>query len=139
MSSTKDFIVEQLKEQIADFKVKAKSETVGRVIEVGDGIARISGLDDAMMSEMLEFTITNTSRIKANKRESNKLESDKVYGVALNLEEDRVGAIILGDYLGIKEGDEVKCLKRILQVPAGESLVGRVVNPLGEPLDGKGE
>ena len=139
MSATKDFIVEQLKEQIADFKVKAKSETVGRVIEVGDGIARISGLDDAMMSEMLEFTITNTSRIKANKRESNKLESDKVYGVALNLEEDRVGAIILGDYLGIKEGDEVKCLKRILQVPVGESLVGRVVNPLGQPLDGKGE
>jgi len=121
--STKDFIIEQLKEQIADFKVKAKQETVGRVIEVGDGIARIEGVSDVMMSEMLEF----------------KTSKGSVYGVALNLEEDRVGAIILGDYLGIKQGDEVKCLKRILEAPVGESLVGRVVNPLGEPLDGKGE
>lgn len=123
MSTTKDFIVEQLKEQIADFKSGLKEETVGRVIEVGDGIARVEGISDVMMSEMLEFKTNHGS----------------VFGVALNLEEDRVGAIILGDYLGIKEGDEVKCLKRILQVPVGDSLVGRVVNPLGEPLDGKGE
>ncbi|MDP2708591.1 MAG: F0F1 ATP synthase subunit alpha [bacterium] len=123
MSNTKDFIVEQLKAQIADFKAEAKSETVGSVIEVGDGIARISGVSDAMMSEMLEF----------------KTAKGSVFGVALNLEEDRVGAIILGDYIGIKEGDEVKCLKRILEVPVGENLVGRVVNPLGEALDGKGE
>ncbi|MBI2459189.1 MAG: F0F1 ATP synthase subunit alpha [Parcubacteria group bacterium] len=121
--STKDFIIEQLKEQIADFKMSAKQETVGRVIEIGDGIARIEGLDQVMMSEMLEF----------------KTAKGAIFGVALNLEEDRVGAIILGDYLGIKQGDEVKCLNKILQVPAGDGIIGRVVNPLGEPLDGKGE
>jgi len=123
MSTTKDFIVEQLKEQITNFKAGVKHETVGRVIEIGDGIARIEGISGAMMSEMLEF----------------KAASGSVYGMALNLEEDRVGAIILGDYLGIKEGDEVKCLNKILEVPVGEGIVGRVVNPLGEPLDGKGE
>ncbi|MFH1522675.1 MAG: F0F1 ATP synthase subunit alpha [Patescibacteria group bacterium] len=124
MSSTKDFIVEQLKKQISDFKSEVNEQTVGRVIEVGDGIARISGLSDCMMSEMLEF---------------NASDGKKVNGVALNLEEDSVGAIILGDFEGIKEGDEVKTLKRILEVPVGDSLVGRVVNPLGEALDGKGE
>ena len=123
MSTTKDFIVEQLKEQIAGFKAGVKHETVGRVIEIGDGIARVEGISEAMMSEMLEF----------------KTASGPVYGLALNLEEDRVGAIILGDYLGIKEGDEVKCLNKILEVPVGNGIIGRVVNPLGEPLDGKGE
>ena len=123
MSATKDFIVEQLKEQIANFKTGLKEQTVGRVIEIGDGIARISGISEVMMSEMLEF----------------KTENGLVSGMALNLEEDRVGAIILGDYLGIKEGDEVRCLKKILEVPVGDALIGRVVNPLGEPLDGKGE
>ena len=123
MSTTKDFIVEQLKEQIANFKTGLKEQTVGRVIEIGDGIARISGISEVMMSEMLEF----------------KTENGLVSGMALNLEEDRVGAIILGDYLGIKEGDEVRCLKKILEVPVGDALIGRVVNPLGEPLDGKGE
>jgi F-type H+-transporting ATPase subunit alpha len=123
MSSTKDFIVEQLKQQIADYKSDIKEQTVGRVIEVGDGIARISGLSDAVMSEMLEFTTKEGS----------------VFGVVLNLEEDSVGAVILGDYLGIKEGDEVKALKRILEVPVGENVTGRVVNPLGQLLDGKGE
>jgi len=123
MSTTKDFIVEQLKEQIAGFKVGIKHETVGRVIEIGDGIARIEGISEVMMSEMLEFVTGKGS----------------VYGLALNLEEDRVGAIILGDYLGIKEGDEVKCLNKILEVPVGNGVIGRVVNPLGVPLDGKGE
>jgi len=123
MSTTKDFIVEQLKQQIADFKTEIKEQTVGRVTEVKDGIALISGLSDVMMSEMLEVST----------------EGGPVYGVALNLEEDNVGAIILGEFAGIKEGDEVKCLKRILEVPVGENVVGRVVNPLGEPLDGKGE
>jgi len=123
MSTTKDFIVEQLKEQIAGFKAGVKHETVGRVIEIGDGIARIEGISEAMMSEMLEFRASGGS----------------VYGMALNLEEDRVGAIILGDYLGIKEGDEVKCLNKILEVPVGSGIIGRVVNPLGQPLDGKGE
>ncbi len=137
MSITKDFIVEQLKQQIAGYKSEIKEQTVGRVVAVGDGIARISGLSDCMMSEMLEFAVgkhTNSRESKTNSR-----ESQKVYGVALNLEEDSVGAIILGDYSGIKEGDEVKCLKRILEVPVGEAVIGRVINPLGEPLDGKGE
>jgi F-type H+/Na+-transporting ATPase subunit alpha len=123
MSTTKDFIVEQLKQQITNFKSQAKEETVGRVIEVGDGIARIAGLSDAMMSEMIEI----------------KTKSGPVYGVALNLEEDSVGVVALGDYVKIKEGDEAKCLKRILEVPVGDALVGRVVNPLGEPVDGKGD
>ena len=135
MNTTKDFIVEQLKQQITNFKSEVKEQTVGRVTEVGDGIARVSGLSDCMMSEMLEFTNRESNRESgANNRELN-----KVYGVALNLEEDSVGAIILGDFLGIKEGDEVRCLKRILQVPVGEAVIGRVVDPLGKPVDGKGE
>jgi F-type H+-transporting ATPase subunit alpha len=133
--STKDFIIEQLKEQIANFKSTAKEETRGRVIEVGDGIARIEGISDVMMSEMLE--ITNEHELMTNKHESG--GRGKVYGVALNLEEDRVGAIILGDSVKIKEGDEVRCMKKILQVPVGEALIGRVVNSLGRPLDGRGE
>ncbi|PIR92038.1 F0F1 ATP synthase subunit alpha [Candidatus Falkowbacteria bacterium CG10_big_fil_rev_8_21_14_0_10_44_15] len=120
---TKEFIVEQLKQQISDFKSEIKAEKVGTVVEVGDGIARISGLSEVMSSEMLEFYSGG----------------EKIYGVALNLEEDTVGAIILGDYLKIKEGDTVKCTNKILQVPVGEAVVGRVVNPLGQPLDGKGE
>lgn len=123
MSNTKDFIVEQLKNQIAGFKAELKEQTVGTVVQVGDGIARVSGLSDAMMSEMLEFTT----------------EKGSVYGVALNLEEDTVGAIILGDFTGIKEGDKVKALKRILEVPVGPDVVGRVVDSLGRVLDGKGE
>lgn len=125
MSNTKDFIIEQLKQQITNFKTEIKEQTVGKVIEAGDGIARVSGLSDVMMSEMLEFSSNHKSDIR--------------YGVALNLEEDSVGVIILGDCSKIKEGDEVKCLKRILEVPVGENVVGRIVNPLGEPIDGKGE
>ena len=123
MSITKDFIVEQLKQRISDYKSEAKEQTFGRVVEVGDGIARISGLTEVMMSEMLEFKTVNGS----------------VFGVALNLEEDSVGAIVLGESNMIKEGDEVVALNRILDVPVGEGMVGRVVNPLGEPLDGKGK
>jgi F-type H+-transporting ATPase subunit alpha len=123
MSTTKDFIVEQLKEQIKDFKSEAKEQTIGKVIEVGDGIARISGLSDAVMSEMLEFDT----------------KAGSVNGVVLNLEEDSVGAVILGEFIEIKEGDEVKALNRILEVPVGDSIIGRVVNPLGQALDGKGE
>ena len=139
MSNTKDFIVEQLKQQITGFKSEVKEQTVGRVIEVGDGIARISGLSDVMMSEMIEFTTREFYSNSSNKNKSNKSESKKVYGVALNLEEDSVGAIILGDYTEIKEGDEVRCLKRILQVPVGDNIIGRVLDSLGRPLDGKGE
>lgn len=123
MSSTKDFIVEQLKRQISDFKASLEESSVGQVLKISDGIALVSGLTEAMMSEILLF----------------KSESGEVAGVALNLEENLVGAIILGDFTGIKEGDEVVCTKRILSVPVGEALVGRVVNPLGEEMDGKGK
>ncbi|MBT4433269.1 F0F1 ATP synthase subunit alpha [Candidatus Falkowbacteria bacterium] len=124
MSSQKDHIIESLKKQIQDFKAETVKEKVGTVLEVGDGIAKISGLSDCMSSEMLEFTTE---------------KSESVFGVALNLEEDTVGAMILGDYLGIKEGMEVKSTGKILEVPVGKGLIGRVIDPLGRPLDGKGE
>ena len=123
MSTTKDFIVEQLKEEISGFKAEISEKSVGKALKVSDGIALISGLAEAMMSEILIF----------------KTETVEVTGVALNLEENQVGAIILGDYTAIKEGDEVIATKRILEVPVGENMIGRVVNPLGEPLDGKGK
>jgi F-type H+-transporting ATPase subunit alpha len=116
----KDYIIEQLKKQIADFKTEAQTEKVGKVMEIGDGVARISGLSDVMASEMVEF-------------------SNGVMGVALNLEEDRIGAMILGECRSIKEGDEVKSTGKILSVPVSESMIGRVIDPLGNPIDGKGE
>lgn len=122
MSQTKDFLVEQIKERIASFEEGATRSSVGRVIRLGDGIAAITGLSEARMSEMLEIKTSNGS----------------VTAVALNLGEDEVGAIILGDSRFVKEGDEVKPMGRILEVPVGEGVVGRVVNPLGEALDGKG-
>jgi len=123
MSSTKDFIIEQLKSEISDYKSEISEKSVGKVLKVSDGIALVSGLADAMMSEILIF----------------KTAKGEVMGVALNLEENQVGAIILGDYTAIKEGDEVQSSKRILEVPVGEAMIGRVVNPLGEPMDGKGK
>jgi len=123
MSTTKDFIIEQLKNEISGFKSEISEKSIGHVLKVSDGIALISGLSEAMMSEILLF----------------KTDKGEVSGVALNLEEGQVGAIILGDYTAIKEGDEVMATKRILEVPVGEALVGRVVNPLGEPLDGQGK
>jgi F-type H+-transporting ATPase subunit alpha len=122
MSITKDFIIDQLKEEISGFKNDVAEKTVGRVLKVSDGIALVSGLSEAMMSEILIF----------------KTAHGEVKGVALNLEENQIGAIILGEYKSIKEGDEVLGTKRILEVPVGEEMVGRVVNPLGEALDGKG-
>lgn len=116
----KDYIIDQLKKQIEGFEATTKTEKVGTVAEIGDGVARITGLSDAMASEMLEF-------------------ENGAVGVALNLEEDRVGAMILGDYTGIKEGDTVKSTGRILSIPVGENFIGRVIDPLGQPLDGKGE
>ncbi len=129
----KDQIIEQLKNRIADFKAEIKTQTTGRVVEVGDGIVRVSGLSDVMMSEMLAFR----PKHEENGNEHGKNENE-IFGVALNLEEDSVGAIILGDYKKIKEGDEVFCTKRILEVPVGENIIGRVLNPLGEAVDGKG-
>ncbi len=104
---------------MAAFSAAAKAEKVGKVIEVGDGIARMTGLSDCLSAEMLEF-------------------AGGIYGVALNLEEETVGAMILGEATGIKEGDTVKRTGKILSVPVGEALVGRVVDPLGRPVDGKG-
>lgn len=108
-----------IKEQIKAYKNDIKTENIGTVIKVGDGIATVYGLDNAMESELLEFP-------------------NNVYGMVLNLEKDSVGVILLGDYLKIKEGDLVKCTGRILEVPVGEQFIGRVINPLGQPLDGKG-
>lgn len=122
MSTTKDFIIERLKEEISGFTADLKEQSVGRVLKIFDGIALVSGLTDVMMSEILTFQTVSGS----------------VTGVALNLEENQVGAIIFGDYTAIKEGDEVAATGRILEVPVGPSLVGRVVDPLGQPLDGRG-
>jgi F-type H+-transporting ATPase subunit alpha len=115
-----DEIVSVLTEEIKDIKTKLDAREVGRVLEVGDGIARIYGLGGVMAGEMVEFTRTN------------------VRGLAFNLEENSVGVIILGEYLEITEGDEVKTTGQLLRVPVGDALIGRVVDPLGNPLDGKG-
>jgi F-type H+-transporting ATPase subunit alpha len=108
-----------LREQIEGFSTRVVATDVGRVIEAGDGVARIYGLAGAMYSELLEF---------ANGR----------MGIALNLEEESVSAVVLGDYLGIKEGDEVRSTGRIIEVPVGDAMIGRVIDPLGNPIDGKG-
>ena len=113
-------IIETLKQQITQAKIETEVEKVGQVVKIADGVATLSGLTNAMSGELLEFP-------------------GQVFGVALNLEEDSVGAMILGDYLHIKEGDTVKSTGKILEVPVGEQMVGRVVNTLGEPIDGKGE
>ena len=117
---SKDYIIEQLKKQIEGFETTATTEKVGTVIEVGDGVAKISGLSDVMASEMIEFP-------------------GGIFGVILNLEEGQVGAMILGSFEGIKEGDTVKSTGKILSIPVGENMIGRVVNPLGQAVDGKGE
>jgi F-type H+-transporting ATPase subunit alpha len=117
--ASKDYIIDQLKKQIENFETVVATEKVGTVLEVGDGVAKISGLSDVMASEMVEFP-------------------GGIYGVALNLEEGQIGAMILGAFENIKEGDMVKSTGKILSVPVGEKLIGRVVNPLGEALDGKG-
>ena len=118
----KNFIIETLKKQLADYRPGVESVNVGKVLKIGDGIASVSGLSQAMASEMLEFVTSKGS----------------VYGVALNLEENQVGAIILGEFKEIKEGDLVKSTGKVLSFPVGKELLGRVVNPLGEPLDEKG-
>jgi len=112
-------IVENLKKEIDNFSLQLKVEKVGQVIEVFDGIAKVSGLCDNKSSEMVTFP-------------------NGEVGVALNLEEDAVGVIILGDFSKIKEGDEVKATGKILEIPVGDSILGRVVNAIGAPIDGKG-
>ena len=108
-----------IKERIANFKSEIEVVEVGTVITVGDGIARVHGLEKAMQGELLEF-------------------QNGVMGMVLNLEEDNVGAVIMGPFRDIKEGDTVKRTGRVMEVPVGEALLGRVVNPLGQPIDGQG-
>jgi F-type H+-transporting ATPase subunit alpha len=115
----KNIILEQLKKELGDFKAHHTKERVGTVLEVFDGVVRASGLSDLKMSEMVTFP-------------------NGAVGVALNLEEGSVGIIVLGDYLGIKEGDEVKSTGKILEIPVGDATIGRVVDALGAPIDGKG-
>lgn len=108
-----------IKKQIENYNVEMNVDDVGTVLEVGDGIAHIYGLDKAMAGELLELP-------------------HDVYGLAMNLEEDNVGAVLLGNDELIKEGDTVRRTGKVMSVPVGEALIGRVVNPLGIPIDGKG-
>src|ERR1041385_3723572 len=112
-------LLQEIENKIAGVKTSVAKQNVGTVREIGDGVARIEGLTDAMLNEMLDF-------------------GNGVIGLALNLEETDVGAIILGDYTKVLEGQEVRTTGKLLQVPVGKALLGRVVNALGQPLDGKG-
>ena len=112
-------ISELIKSRLENFSSSSEARTTGTVVSVTDGIVRVHGLSDAMQGEMLEFP-------------------GNTFGMALNLERDSVGAVVLGEYEHITEGDTVKCTGRILEVPVGPELLGRVVNSLGQPIDGKG-
>src|SRR5579872_5963099 len=112
-------LLQEIEAQISGVKTTTTKQNVGTVREIGDGVAKIEGLTDAMLNEMLDF-------------------GDGVIGLALNLEETEVGAIILGEYTSVREGQEVRTTGKLLQVPVGKGLLGRVVNALGQPVDGKG-
>ena len=112
-------LLQEIEAQIAGAKIATARQNIGVVREIGDGVAKIEGLTDTMLNEMLDF-------------------GDGIIGLALNLEETEVGAIILGDYTKLKEGSEVRTTGKLLQVPVGKGLLGRVVNALGQPIDGKG-
>src|SRR5437763_13252579 len=112
-------LLQTLEKEIAGLKTTTEKQNVGTVREIGDGVAKIEGLARAKLNEMLDV-------------------GNGVTGLALNLEEGEVGAIVLGDYTKINEGDEVRATGKLLQVPVGNGLLGRVVNMLGEPIDGKG-
>ena len=120
---TAQSIDEALRKQLDALNTSVESREVGTVIQIGDGIARVDGLKDAMAGELLEFVGSN---------------GQTVYGMAQNLEEDEVGAVLLGDVTAIKENDQVKTTGRIVEIPSGKEMLGRVVNPLGMPIDGKG-
>ena len=115
-----DEISSILKQQVTDYDQSVNVSNVGTVLQIGDGIARIYGLDQVMAGELLEF-------------------EDGTEGIALNLEDDNVGAVLMGEALGVQEGSNVKSTGKIASVPVGEAMKGRVVNPLGQPIDGKGE
>src|ERR1700677_2267381 len=112
-------LLQEIEAQIAGAKTATAKQNVGTVREIGDGVAKIEGLTDTMLNEMLDF-------------------GNGIVGLALNLDETEVGAIILGDYTAIKEGSEVRTTGKLLQVPVGKGLLGRVVNTIGQPIDGKG-
>ena len=112
-------ITAALQKHLEGFEPSVEARTVGRVTQVGDGIARVAGLPGAAVNELLEF-------------------EDGTVGLALNLDEDSIGAVVLGNAEGIEEGQTVKATGRILSVPVGDAMLGRVVNALGEPIDGKG-
>src|ERR687888_472652 len=114
-----DEITRVLRAEIENYEGAVDVSEIGSVISVGDGIARVYGLEKVMAGELIQFP-------------------HGVSGIAMNLEEDQVGAVLLGDYTEIKEGDEVKRTRRIMSVPVGEAMVGRVVNALGQPIDEKG-
>lgn len=120
MSISATEISDLIKKKINELDLDTEARTEGTVVSLADGVARIHGLSDVMQGEMIEFP-------------------GNTYGLALNLERDSVGAVILGNYENISEGDTVKCTKRILEVPVGEALLGRVVDALGNPIDGKGD
>ena len=115
-----DEISSIIRDEIANFSGNVKANNVGTVLQVGDGIARVYGLDDVMSGELLEF-------------------EDNSFGIALNLENDNIGVVLMGNGRGVVEGASVKCTGRISQIPVGEEFLGRVVNPLGIPIDGKGD
>src|SRR5215468_11542202 len=112
-------LLEEIEAQIAGVKTSVAKQNVGMVREIGDGVAKIEGLTDAMLNEMIDF-------------------GNGITGLALNLEETEVGAIILGDWTKVEEGQEVRTTGKLLQVPVGTGMLGRVVNALGQPVDGKG-
>src|SRR5213083_3226998 len=114
-----DEITKIIREQIEEYRAGVDVSEVGNVISVGDGIARVYGVEKVMAGELLEFP-------------------HGVMGLALNLEESQVGVVLLGDYTEIREGDQVKRTRRIMEVPVGEAMIGRVVNALAQPIDGKG-
>lgn len=126
-------IIKRIEQEISDFKPKGGSEEIGIVRATGDGIAEIDGLENAVMTEMVLFDPTFDRTLEEALK-----DSDLVYGLVLNLEEDGVRVVILGESSKVYEGMLVRRLGRLLSIPVGDSLVGRVVNPLGEPVDGKG-
>src|SRR3989344_1776912 len=119
--TTREKIIEHIKQKIANLGEASEVRKVGEVAEVGDGIALLSGVSEALMGEMVLFT------------------ESKTYGLVLNLTKENVGVVVLGDWEKIKEGEVVESTGNILQIPVGRELIGRVVDPLGNPLDGKGE
>src|ERR1700751_5678131 len=112
-------LLREIEAQIAGAKISAAKQNIGIIREIGDGVAKVEGLADVMLNEMLDL-------------------GHGITGLALDLDETEVGVIILGDFTGLDEGDEVRSTGKLLQVPVGKGLLGRVVNTLGEPLDGKG-